>query len=119
MTNDTTSSSSLVYYQPLIGYRVLTSRGRLLLRLPIDREALSLGLLGTTVHRLRVPMVDTPPECFHRLSLSSGQRSMAVFDLLTRDLAGSVNNDNKALWSGEDEAVCRRVCITVIQYFLN
>jgi len=114
----TTSVNHSPIYRPLVGYRVLTSRGRLLLRLPADRDTLSLGLLRTTVHHLRVPLVDTPPDCYHGLAPSSGKRSAAVLDLLVRDLAGTAETDvSRTLWADGDEGVCRQVLI--LQAFVD
>ena len=110
--SETTNSSSLTYYRPLVAYRLLTSRGLSLLRLPSDRDILSFGLLGTNVHHLNVPLVDTPPNCYRRLGTSDGLRSAAVLDLLTRDLAATVEQSNgmdTSLWTGSNEAVCRQV----------
>ena len=97
------------YYKPSVGYRVLTGHGRLLLGMPLHRDALSLGLLGAGVRHLTVALVDSPPDCFAALPRHAGARSSAALDLLIRDLADSLPSDRSPSNDDDHQLVCRQV----------
>lgn len=102
------ANSSVTYYKPSVGYRVVTAQGRLLLKMSFHRDALSLGLLRDGVHELTVDLVDAPPDCFAALPLDLGARSAAAMDLLVRDLADVLPSDRSP--SNADQPVaCRQV----------
>jgi len=108
-------NSSLTYYKPSLAYRVLTNHGRLLLQLPFHSQALSLGLLGHGLARMRVDLVDSHPGCFASLPRDQGARSTAAMSLLVKDLADVLprsnrRHDNRLHHSNaDDQLVCRQV----------
>ena len=102
------SNSSVTYYMPSRGYRVLTGQGRLLLKMSFHRDALSLGLLRHGVREMTVHLVDSPPDCFAALPRDRAARYAAAMDLLRRDLADTLPSDQSPS-NADDQLVCRQV----------
>jgi len=107
------SNSSVTFYKPSLVYRVLSSQGRLLLKMSFQRDAVSLGLLGHGVQEMTVSLVDSPPDCFKALPLDLGARSSAAMDLLVKDLRDILpsngNHDDRLPSNADHQIVCRQV----------
>ena len=115
MTERSGVNSSLTYYKPPVGYRVLTSHGRLLLKMSFQRDAVSLGLLRHGVTEMTVDLLDSPPGCFATLPPDLGTRSDAAMHLLIKDLADILPKDRRhddLLPSNADhQLACRQVSL--------
>jgi len=107
-------NSSMTYYKPSLGYRVLTSQGELLLKMSFQRDAASLALLHHGVVELTLDVLDSPPACFASLPRDFGARSAAAMNLMIKDLADILpsdrRHDDQLLSNAEHQVVCRQVC---------
>jgi len=107
------ANSSVTYYKPSLGYRVLTNHGRLLLKMSFQRDAVSLGLLQHGVRQMTVPVLDSPPGCFAAMPRDVGARSNVAMQLLMKDLADVLprdrNDDNQFPGNNHHQAICRQV----------
>jgi len=112
-------NSSVTYYKPSFGYRVLTSQGRLLLKMSFQRDAVSLGLLQHGVRQMTVSVLDSPPGCFAALPRDMGARSTAAMHLLVKDLSDILpkdrSHDDRLPSNADHQIVCRQVS-SVISY---
>ena len=113
VTERTGANSSVTYYKPSQGYRVLTSQGRLLLKMSFQRDAVSLGLLQHGVREMNVAVVDSPPGCFNALPHDLGARSTAAMHLLVKDLSDVLpkdrSHDDQLPSNADHQVVCRQV----------
>lgn len=109
-------NSSVTYYKPSIGYRVLTNQGRLLLKMSFQRDAVSLGLLQHGVTEMTVAVLDSPPDCFAELPSDVGARSTAAMRLLVKDLSDILpkgrSHDDQLPSNADHQVVCRQVGTT-------
>ena len=92
---------------------MLTSQGELLLKIPFQRDAVSLALLHHGVVELTVDVLDSPPGCFADLPRDLGARSSTAMNLLLKDLEDILPSDRRhddQLPSNSDhQVVCRQV----------
>jgi len=106
-------NSSLTYYKPSSIYRVLTSQGRLLLKMSFQRDAVSLALLHHGVVEMTVDVLDSPPGCFSALPRDVGARSTAAMHLLVKDLSyilpSDRRHDDQLRSNADHQVVCRQV----------
>ena len=108
-------NSSVTFYKPSLGYRVMTSQGRLLLQISFQRDVVSLGLLHHGVVDMTVNVLDSPPGCFAALPRDLGARSEAAINLLRKDLHDILpgDHDDRLPSNADHQVACRQVSCAV------